>query len=327
LFRRTSICALLFAALALTSQLAAQTGTSFAPTRDLLAAARQSRIETASRLQAGIGVGSVRHFQFEPGQIAPITTIDADIQVYFEAPKFHLRLQYATRVRENLADDVPAEDKWVATGLAEQVVIFDGETTYSVEFTVDGKCHGDVYFDFNCQNVLRSAGLPFENPVQLWPAALDIERADLEQAKLTQLAGGGFMGVLTKETYRMKFYFLDHFDFDLRRVSSYRTGEDTPFRDCLLQWRESNGVHYVRRFVTKVSDRPAANGDAIGPARRELEVEYTTFDANVPIDGKWFDVTSIAMPHQTQFDDHRFNVNGKPKVLSFDGAALRENAD
>ncbi|MCA9134684.1 MAG: hypothetical protein KDA45_16065, partial [Planctomycetales bacterium] len=221
-------------------------------------------------------------------------------------------------------DQLPAE-AMLDRHLAEQKILFDGKHVYALAETRSGLLQGDVYFDFNRQKVLRGAGLPFENPVQLWTEALNIERADLRQALLRPLVGGGFMGLLTRDTYRLKFYFFDRFGYDLRRVSSYRRGEDVPFRDCLLSWQEADGLHYVHRYVSKLEEH-SPPGEAAAPSRRVLEVEYRSFEANGPIDQALFRLPALEIPAGTPFDDHRVQVNGQPRRLHFDGSGLQEMA-
>lgn len=293
-----------------------------AQTEQLLNQARAAHQTLSEGLLSAEAIGTVRHSLFYPDREQPTITIDADIYVAYDYPKFSVRLSYATRKTEI---EVPDEDplnndlQWVETALAEQTVVFDGTSVFSVESWRDGRMQGDVYFDFKRENVLRSTGFPISDPVRLWLKALDIEDRKLDESTTTELSGGGFLGSLERSTYRLKYYFFGNFGYDLRRVSSYRLEEDIPFRDCWLQWREQSGVRYVNRIVTRIEEQTPQ-----GIVRRQLEVDYPSFQINPPLQPTAFDISSVPMPIGTTFRDHRANIDGKPKPLVYDGQRLVE---
>ncbi len=294
-------------------------------TPQLLAVVKHAHDENTSKLRSAVARGNLKHLYFQFDQELPVVTIDADVQVIYQAPKFNVHLQYATRLEESRDKSLDRDTLgWSDSGLAEQTLIFDGNTITTVEISKDGTSHGDIYFNFHKTTMLRQAGLPFENPILLSEEALRIDRADLQNAVTTRLSAGGFVGTLTKETYRLKFYFFGDFDYDLRRVSSYRIGADVPFRDWHLNWQSSAGVYFTRRIVSRLDEGAA---DADGPlsaykTRRQIEVEYKSFDANVTIEPDVFKLEALELPEQTVFYDHRANVNGKPKVMRWNGGTL-----
>ena len=286
----------------------------------MLARAKSAEQELSEGLHTVVARGRIRNTVYSQDLTSPKVTLDADVQVYYDAPKFLLWMQYA----DDLSDDSRSglfrqspSDEELAARVAAQILLFDGQTLTTVRRSGDGNCRGDIYFDFHRPNQLRSAGFPFENPIELWREPLVIDRADLLHTHTTPLANGGFVGELIKDTYRLKFYFLGNFGYDLRRVSFYGIGQEVPFRDWHLTWQQTAGVHYVERLVRRVNavaplNEPLGNTSTV---REQSELEYSQFDLPLSIDADVFELSSLDLPDSTPFHDHRVNVEGKPKVV------------
>lgn len=295
-------------------------------TRMFINQAQEARDENAQKLRTAFGAGRLKYVVTEPNEEIPVTVLDADLQIFYDAPKYRVHLLYDQKLSENVrpsGQNGEEVQKWLPSNVAEQVVIYDGEQIFSVEFFRDNSCLGTIYFGFAKMAVMRSAGFPFEDPVNLWSQALNVESLDLANTSITPIDDGGCVGLLSKNTYQMKFFFLDDFGYDLRRVSSYRTGETQPFRDFLLSWGKSNGAHYVQRFANTVT---SANGDTGSTAqtKRKLSVEYDQFQANIDIAPEVFTLSSVPMPNGTQFLDKRSSVEGGPRELVFRDSQLVE---
>ncbi len=291
-----------------------------AATQTLLAAVKLADQRLVEQLQTVVAQGSIRHITYSRDLNSPVVTLDADVQVFYDAPKFQLHLQYATDLAEGLTEVATFQkpnDENRASVVTEQTLLFDGKTLTKAQRSSDGTCRGDIYFDFHRPNMLRTAGFPFENPIELWREPLQIDRADLLMAQTTPLTDGGFVGTLNKDTYRLKFYFLGSFGYDLRRVSSYRSGQDTPFRDWHLSWQIADGVPYVERLVRR-SNTVSGENEPLGltdTLREQIELEYSHFKLPAAIDSAVFELSGINLPESTPFYDHRTNVEGKPKVV------------
>ena len=291
-----------------------------ATTQTLLAAAKLADQWLAEKLHTVVAQGRIRHIVYVHDLNSPSLTLDADVQVFYAAPKFQLRLQYATDLAEGLTENAAVKksnDENKTTVVTDQTLLFDGQTLTKVQHFSNGTCRGDIYFDFHRPNMLRIAGFPFEDPIELWREPLQIDRADLLTAHTTPLTDGGFVGTLSKDTYRLKFYFLGSFGYDLRRVSSYRSGQDTPFRDWHLSWQLANGVPYVERLVRR-SNTVSGENEPLGltnTLREQIELEYSHFSLAATIDPVVFELAGLDLPESTPFYDHRTNVEGKPKVV------------
>lgn len=315
-----------------TSALWGQSAKTTRDTTELIALARKAIERNAATLQSVTARGNIRHLRFERDVETPTATLDADLALTYQAPKFRLTLQYAAP-EERLATDSqrptvawrPAEGEGSSElKLQQQTILFDGKTVITVEQSRKGTWRGDIYFDFHKQNMLRMAGFPFEDPVALWNEPLRIDRADLVDSETTPLSGGGFLGVLNKDTYRLKYYFLGGFDHDLRRVSSYRLGEEIPFRDWHLIWQPLGGGHYVERLVRRINESTGAvvEANSSGVTHELVELHYKNFKLDPRIESNAFDLTGLSLPDAVPFYDHRVNVNGKPKLMKLSGGSL-----
>lgn len=291
-----------------------------ATTQKLLAAAKLADQRLAEQLDTVVAQGRIRHIAYVRDLNSPSLTLDADVQVFYQAPKFQLRLQYATDLAEGLTENATVQksnDENKTPVVTDQTLLFDGQTLTKVQHFSNGTFRGDIYFDFHRPNMLRIAGFPFEDPIELWREPLQIDRADLLTAHTTPLTNGGFVGTLNKDTYRLKFYFLGSFGYDLRRVSSYRIGQETPFRDWHLNWQLADGVPYVERLVRR-SNTVSGENEPLGltnTLREQIELEYSHFSLAETIDPVVFELAGLDLPESTPFYDHRTNVEGKPKVV------------
>jgi hypothetical protein len=290
----------------------------------LIDGAKRARDANASRLQSAYATGKVRHTIEDGG---PVTTlIDADVQVFYDAPKFRVHLVYDQLLTEQFRNSKSNDEnfeKWKPSSKAEQLIVYNGSHLIAVTTERDGTCSGTIYFGFSKMTVLRNAGFPFEDPVQLWTQALSLEGLDQRALSITELQRGGFVGLMQKNRYRMKFFVCDNFGYDLRRVSSYRTGELHPFRDYLLDWSRSQDVYYVTRFSNSWSSANPDTGAAHGVVR-SLSVEYSEFQANLAIAPEVFTLSSMSIPNGTKFIDKRSKVENGPRELVFNDGQLTD---
>lgn len=282
---------------------------------EVLAKAIASRDENAERLKSAYGSGRLTHVLHEPSEPAPTILLDADVQFFYQPPKFRVHLIYSQRLLENTdrSDDTRVEStRWLDSEVRERIVVFDGHRLFSIKRMRGGSYEGEIYFGFAKMAVMRSAGFPFENPVTTWSQAINMDSLRPEQIELTRLSSGGYVGVLPKNTYYVKFFLRDRFGYDLQRVSSYRTGESQPFRDYLLTWCTSQDFHYVSRFVNSVA---SAHGNTATSAAstRTLTLQYDDFVANPTLEESVFQLDTIDLPDGTPFFDRRANVEGGPK--------------
>ncbi|MEM7476113.1 MAG: hypothetical protein AAF483_14055 [Planctomycetota bacterium] len=291
---------------------------------------KEARDANASMLRTAVATGKIKYSLQSPNQ-EPVQILDADIQVFYEAPKFRIHLAYETWLKEQTNDGTKSAvefKKWLPSSISEQVIIYDGKHITTVSklrpSPTDARpeSEGSVCFSFSKMGIMRGAGFPFEDPITLWSQPLQLENLDTKNTTLTPFTGGGYTGLLTKNTYRMKFFMFSDFGYDLRRVSSYRTGESQPFRDYLLHWEESNGAFYVQKFTNVVATANQNTGST-SPTLKRLSIEYSNFEANVPIDPAAFTLESVSVPAGTVFLDKRANVGGGPKKLVYTDSGLQ----
>lgn len=280
---------------------------------------QQARDKNLSALQTAFGSGKAYFEVHESADDEPLTVLDADVQIFWDSPKFRLHLAYETNLTESVRRDGQREEnfeKWSPSNIGERVIIYDGSQILSVEFDREGNCQGTIYFGFAKMAVMRNAGFPFEDPIRLWTQALNVEGLDLKNTEMTPLGNGGLIGLLQKNTYRMRFVLFDKFGYDLRRVSSYRTGESQPFRDYTMNWEPSGDAFYIQRFTNTVTSASHDTGSDFQASRRRI-IEYSKFQSNVELDPTVFELSSVNIPDGTEFLDKRANVEGGPKQLVY----------
>jgi len=203
----------------------------------------------------------------------------------------------------------------------ERLVIFDGDAVYSI-VSSNGRHRGKIFFDFQQQHVLRSTGYPYVPPLQLWQAGISAQ-LDPQKVQIQKLNQQGQILSEVNAAYTTKYYFFDDFDFDLRRVIFTVPKAKLPFREISLRWGESQGVRYVSRYASK--DRYLSDNPNMPPVdSRNVEIEFSRFEANARIAEEVFTLASLNLPANTPFDDHRSNVGGQPKPLLWNGKALVE---
>lgn len=283
-----------------------------------------AREKNSEKLQSAFASGRVEFLLRQPGDTKPTVLLDAGLQIFTKGTKYRVHLTYDARLEENPNYQGPLDEinpKWIETDILERTVIFDGEKIYSLAFDKQRQCEGTIYFGFAKMAVMRLAGYPFEDPLRLWEQAVSLEGLDLTQTKISPFQSKGMLGIMQKNTYRMQFLFLDDFEYDLRRVSSYRLGESQPFRDYTLKWDSSNGVHYVKRFSNTTT---SAHGDTGSQAQiaRTLSVEFDQFKSNITMPQDAFELRSASVPAGSRFRDKRSTVEGGPQRLVFDGKEL-----
>ncbi|GIW96798.1 MAG: hypothetical protein KatS3mg111_0131 [Pirellulaceae bacterium] len=294
--------------------------------KHLLTHWRSTRDENAQRLTTAFGTGRVTSLVHNVDE-EPVVVLDAGIQFFYDRPKYRLHLAYDRRLEENVRSVANTEmpsPRWVDSPITEQVIVFDGDKLISIE--VRGRqTTGALYFGFARLAVMRAAGFPFEDPIHLWTQAINLDNVQPSEVRVMPMSDGSFVMEVPKSTYRLKLVFFDSFGYDLRRVSSIRTGETQPFRDFLMRWETSGQVHYVQRFVNEVTSAAQDTAAAASNVRR-LVVDFQQFHANVAIDPQVFELASLSLPDGTLFLDKRINVEGGPQRLRVRNGDLETSA-
>ncbi|MEZ6134356.1 MAG: hypothetical protein R3C53_05530 [Pirellulaceae bacterium] len=257
-------------------------------------------------------------------------TVVQDVEIYFREPMYRIHLSPQREADEQIDPALAAESHGGPAHApnAESreplgvTVLFDGKllTTISA-FQASGQVHfeGALYFEFKQQTVLRNAGYPFAPPLHLWNPVFDPEKLDPKRCEVRPLGSGGMVVSESHRGYVSRHFLFDDFDFDLRRITWSNTEANQPFREAHFSWNRDNGAYYVQRYATK--ERLSDNQQAPHSVRR-LEVEFSHFEANVPLVSSLFTIGGVELPPGTPFLDHRENVNGKPKELTWNGQAL-----
>ena len=258
-----------------------------------------------SELVSGVALGQVRQRTIKN---AVTTVAEQDLQIFYDAPKYRVHVIDPGPAGDAAQTDLTPAFQYATTtrgeldGASERLVIFDGEAVYSI-LSDNGRQRGKVYFAFQQQAALRVAGHPFIPPLHLWQAGLGA-KLDPQKLEVQHLNRRGLILKEVNAAYTTKFYFFDDFAFDLRRVIFTVPPAGQPFREISLRWAESNGVQYLTRYAVKDRYIPHNPSDRTVDWR-DLEIEFTSFNANAEIAPEVFTLASLALPKNTPFDDHR----------------------
>lgn len=285
----------------------------------------QGRDENAQQIKSAFASGRVQFLVREAEETEATILLDAGLQIYSEGTKYRVHLSYDRKLEENPDYQGPLDEehpKWIDSTISERIILFDGERLFSINFDQEGSCNGMIYFGFAKMAVMRAAGYPFEDPIRIWQQALNVEGIDVTQTKLSPFQSRGMLGIMQKNTYRMRFLFLDNFDYDLRRVSSFRVGESQPFRDYTLNWEACEGAYYVKRFSNTTTSAHGNTGSRNQTMRR-LTVDFDTFKNQIEIPLDTFTIQSLSIPVGSPFFDKRASVDGSPQKLIFSGTELQ----
>lgn len=285
-----------------------------------MSTAQRARDANAQHLNSLRATGRLLREVSDPSRGMPRTTLDAQLQLAYDGPNFHLSLNYLEHLIRVSGDFAHA---WRPSNIARRNIIFDSKTVTLVEWTVEGECRGELFYDFGLQQAMRTADFPAEDPIQLWTPALSLAASQMRNTEITPLAGGGVVGQVDNPHYRMRFYFFGSFDYDLRRVSTYRKDDIVPFRDIVLNWKAIDDAWFVQRYVATLRTNNAADEPLQGDVETTI-VEYQTMEkiAKLPLD--IFSLRSLDIPRDAIFRDHRQLVDGRQKLWRWDGDCLVE---
>ena len=291
--------------------------------REAISEKISAREKIADQIQSAFGVGRLQYRLKEPNA-DEVILLDAGLQVFVKGEKYRVHLIYDTKLDDNAdkQDQLDGEPRWVESEIIERVIIFDGEKIFSIATNEKGECSGIIYFGFAKMAVMRMAGYPFEDPIQIWRQAISLEGLDLSRTSISPFQNKGLLATMQKNTYRMRFFFLDDFSYDLRRVSSFRASESRPFRDYSLHWEMSNGIPYVHRFVNTTM---SAHGNTASREQttKRTTVEFSRFEYNSEISDLVFQLESVAIPDGSRFVDKRSAVEGGPQELVYENRRLQ----
>ncbi|MCA9128796.1 MAG: hypothetical protein KDB22_17040 [Planctomycetales bacterium] len=291
----------------------------------VLAKAQAARIENETSLTSASGNGRLKVVVVDQQNLETLEVTDASIRLKYAGSKFSFLIENRFRLRPVESKRRGQRETWQETGIAKELVMFDGDALYSVQWMRDGTCAGSIYFAFKRQAVLDAAGFPFEHPVHIWKEAVNLSAVRSDLTKVTPLIGGGFIAEQLVGSNRLRIFMFDRFGYDLRRVSTERLSDGMPLERYDLSWKEASGTFFVDTFThTKayqVETDPLTNTEQV-VSRRTVRIEYDDFAVNEPVPSSAFQLASFRIPVGTEFVDRRSSTQLFAPVFEFDGKEL-----
>lgn len=246
-----------------------------------------------------------------PGNSDPKVTLDAELVILQDGPKFHLQLLHAAQPTAT-----PPQPERL------ELAVYDGKNIYTFYSAGDIQ-RGGVFFEFSQSAVLRSSGYPFTTLLSVWDDALAIKELDARSISVIDLGSTGFMLKEDRATYIRQVHMGRAGDFDLQRVALRHPGASVPFREHWLNWNTTDDLRYVQHYVVRhryaVKDAP--EGQIIA---RQDEVIIDQMERVTQHDSNAFSVEGLGIPPGTKFVDYRRNVKGKRVSMVWNGKSLDE---
>jgi len=298
--------------------------------QSLLSAAEAARLDNEDRLKTARGKAQLRSEILLADYEKPLVVTDATMTINYDAPNFAILIDHQRRMREVANDRSSSSRRWEVAAQRKVLVVFDGEALYSIEWDRTGNCSGEIFFAFSRQQVLRSAGFPFEHPIHIWREALNLSKIKPSRTRIIPRVSGGFMAIEKMASYDTRFFLFDRFGYDLRRVSTQRLDSGIPIREYTLHWEEAeDGVFFLKEFAhtrTRMKENPLTR-------EQDFESETTTsvrFDqlaVNTDLPDNTFRLATYGVPAGTRFVDKRRRSQRNRGLLEFNGNEFVEVAD
>ncbi len=273
-----------------------------------------ARTDVAKQYTQVRAKGRVSGWIQTPGNPDPKVTLDAELMILQDGPKFHLQLLHAAQ-----PSATPPQPERL------EIAVYDGKNIYTF-YSAGNVQRGGVFFEFSQSAVLRSSGYPFTTLLNVWDDALALKELDSRSLSIIDLGSTGFMLKEDRATYIRQIYMGREGDFDVQRVALRHPGASVAFREHWLNWQSSGELRYVQHYVVRhryaVKDAP--EGQIIA---RQDEVTIDKMERAVQHDANAFTVEGLGIPVGTQFIDYRRNVKGKRVAMVWNGKSLEEIPD
>lgn len=244
-------------------------------------------VKNRAKLKSATATADIQWWvRFGP-DAAPIVVNNSTARIWYDAPKYRVEITSNVRLiapeerdtgkdenRKALADD---DDTLVDTKIVQQLIIFDGQSTFEAIRYRGGNTR-KMNYGRQYELPLMFAGFPSYPPVFPAKELLTPKRFTRELVRCVPSPGGGIYAVNRTGDYRSRLISRSSSFSDIERyvaVSGPRRSEVT------LKWGESNGIAYVKQFNLAESSRSGSSIFRRGALTKHFE--FTSFDANAAI--------------------------------------------
>lgn len=290
-----------------------------------------------------VAVGSIKRSYTRNGSVS---VREHDLRIITSGEKYSVQLveKVPAEILGQLdPNEAVVRNETVRRQLATYLILFDGESVYSVEIS-EQTSRGKGQFGFQQKSALRVAGYPCCPPLHLWSAyALPTASSKLQlqtlggadlpnganehgesNGRLSSDRDSSFVLHEKNAGFNVKYYFFGEFEHDLRRITFFSPASPRPFREVAYEWGQiGDDIYYPSRF--SVRDRHVASEPSDTRVDiNDLSIEFYDMQLGPEaLKDYRFTLSDLPIPVGTRFDDHRENENGKPIEKVWDGTALR----
>jgi hypothetical protein len=201
--------------------------------KDPLQLAHEAFRATAENLRSGIGTGTFEYYEQKGNQDKPTLMTRAKLQVYFDRPKYHVRLEHEKDLRYKL-------DK--------RIIIYDKTAILTSAFSKGHHPTGAQTYVYQAdeQNTTpTSAQFPWD-PSRLGHHLRDfdwlIKNVPRDSIKFEKLPKGGYRGTYSKHGATVTFDVLPEYGFHVSRVK-------TSSQEYHATWKQAGEIWFIDSFV------------------------------------------------------------------------------
>jgi hypothetical protein len=268
--------------------------------------------DAQSKLRSAIAEGVFERHMWEPGNTEPDLWTKCKVKMHFDRGKYRLQFAYEMMLaRTTYQDDKGGKTTKVVDWKPDNLIIlFDGKDANAVKFSQrirPSGCSGNTYSDFKTACVVN-AELPWGELAELWKPRFQVgpllENLSRDALHIEQTSAKTWLlRYAMKNSPQVKAEVdIDPVrNFHITGVRVFNPGRDAPAARYSATWKEDLGEKLW--YVDSLEQEFHFPNDARPPMRERIRFE--SFQANVPVDPKLFELDSIEIPPRTRFLDRR----------------------
>ncbi len=250
--------------------------------QQVFALAREAFSASVHGLHSGIGKGTFRKHLSAQGRHDDVA---AELTVYLDAGKYHIRLDYEPPV----------------DGLTREILIYDGADVIHARFS-------ERYTPTGCDVAVRSShsgtGFPNWNPWRLAAELFDFEAAGstVKESDIAfrKVSTDGYEGRYKLANVTVKLSVDAKFGFNVSRVQAFNGADVLPAQTVSASYGKSDELWYVKSLSIEMGSRK--------PNQDSVQLIYDEFKVNVPVPAEVFTIAALEIPDGTRVADRRPNT-------------------
>lgn len=301
-------------------------------------ASRTAAKGDSEKLISAVGIGEFSVFMQHKDEDEPKLQSQAKVHVYFDRGKYHVQIAYEKRVQQfsTTSDGKRAFSTDEGHG-DEARIVADDEAVYVVNFSKRLGTTGEIFSREQEQAGFAMSGFNLNEPARLWKKFPDLElvaqKAGADAIAYSEIGEGRF-----RAAYPFAKPYVAEVDIDQSlgfnatafRVLNSDRKDAAPVSSAKAIWKKVDDTWYVNEYVQE-QDTRGLGGKSEVFSRSVFT--YNSFDVNVTIEPRLFELKSFEIPIGTRFTDRRKKAgpgdtgraapSAPSQVLYWNGTALQ----